>query len=393
MWATAERRPCLGLPVLLHSPEFALATSLEHGYKRGTHADGLQTLVDATMLLPACKAERLLPLIARLALRQGFAKLLATLREAGQTAIADTWQAVSRTDTVRNNSDNDGILAPANVRDGRRLEKSLLSRPAVYRLWEGLGRKASLERMLLRTLGPMSKPTAWSPQCEFDYDLCDARVMDRIGGPGWGWPEGKTCFWSDRGDARLLIPLQKLGNHLLLFRIAESRVSSANVSVHVFANGMFITTMEFKEESQTSQYSFFVPKRALFGPWLELSVPASRLQREPPAGSRRASSCCAACRRDAFRCSTPTGSSARNARRAQPGRSSRDRSQETGKFLRIKAKIEASPHHGHGELPEGFDPYVYVLSHADLFEAEVEPFDHYLQFGRRRKARVALKRN
>ena len=238
--------------------------------------------------------------------------------------------------------------------------------------------------MLLRTLGPMSKPTAWSPQCEFDYDLCDARVMDRIGGPGWGWPEGKTCFWSDRGDARLLIPLQKLGNHLLLFRIAESRVSSANVSVHVFANGMFITTMEFKEESQTSQYSFFVPKRALFGPWLELSFRPQAFSgdRQPDLEGFVMLRSVPARRLQVFDANwffsaqcTPE-LNLRILKGQEP---------EAGKFLRIKAKIEASPHHGHGELPQGFDPYVYVLSHADLFEAEVEPFDHYLQFGRREK--------
>jgi hypothetical protein len=51
------------------------------------------------------------------------------------------------------------------------------------------------------------------------------------------------------------------------------------------------------------------------------------------------------------------------------------------KLARIKAKIENSPHKNANELPDDFDPLLYVLSYGDLFEREVDPFEHFIRFG------------
>jgi hypothetical protein len=55
---------------------------------------------------------------------------------------------------------------------------------------------------------------------------------------------------------------------------------------------------------------------------------------------------------------------------------------EAGKFARIRNRIETSPHRHDQSLPEDFDPLVYVFTYRDLFDAEVDPYEHFLRFGR-----------
>jgi hypothetical protein len=52
------------------------------------------------------------------------------------------------------------------------------------------------------------------------------------------------------------------------------------------------------------------------------------------------------------------------------------------KFARIEAKMKNSPLKGSSELPANFDPLKYIFSYPDLFEHEVDPYEHFLTFGR-----------
>ena len=63
MWGSAMQTDFLGRAFLLQSPEFALQTSLRHGFFDGTSADNLQTLVDTASLLPICDTDVLKPLL------------------------------------------------------------------------------------------------------------------------------------------------------------------------------------------------------------------------------------------------------------------------------------------------------------------------------------------
>jgi hypothetical protein len=82
MWAASEPHACLGRTVHLQSAEYALAASLAHGFKYGTHGDKLQTFVDVAKLLPACKPEVLGPLIDTLDLHGALRSALSHLEEA-----------------------------------------------------------------------------------------------------------------------------------------------------------------------------------------------------------------------------------------------------------------------------------------------------------------------
>lgn len=55
---------------------------------------------------------------------------------------------------------------------------------------------------------------------------------------------------------------------------------------------------------------------------------------------------------------------------------------EASKWARIKNKMDASPLKDASDLPANFDPKQYVLSYPDLFEHEVDPYEHYLNWGR-----------
>jgi hypothetical protein len=54
---------------------------------------------------------------------------------------------------------------------------------------------------------------------------------------------------------------------------------------------------------------------------------------------------------------------------------------QASKFARIRKRIEESPYRSASEIPTGFNPVLYVLSYPDLFEHEVDPYEHYMRHG------------
>jgi Uncharacterised nucleotidyltransferase len=268
MWASGERVSFRGETLVLQSAEFALLSSLMHGFLQGDRGDALQTVIDAALLLPNCKADELHVLLSTSDLSAPFKTLISTYDRLGLSA---KWAKVL-VDRRRSNG-RKGISFTKLVRHRSRLrpnvETSLLRWPISYRIWEMLGRRPRLERLMLRLAGPFSRPlNAPSPDKD-DYDLRDCKVIDEIGGPGWSWPEpDHSCFWSDRPDARLLVPLRRVGDYLLVLRFADTASSKARIDI--FANGIGVATIDFKQHS-AAEYSFLIPRHILFGPWIELS--------------------------------------------------------------------------------------------------------------------------
>src|SRR5579871_4748037 len=383
MWATSESHVCLGRAVRLQSAEQALATSLAHGFKYGTHGDKLQTIVDASMLLRACRADILEPLISALGLRESWATVTSSLEEAG--ALAAGSPARELTDRMEPARRKTAAKAPSSAGLVAGSESTLLRRPALYRLWEKTGHKARLERLLIRVMGPFSKPLKWSGEFRDDYDLRDCAVIDRIGGPGWGWPEPDgTCFWSDRADVRLLIPLRGREDHMIVLGLSETAVASPNFTIHVFANGSRVTAMDVRHDRTTSQYCFFVSRYILSGAWVELSF-----RPRPYLGSDvilpetyYLSRGLSVSRLQIYRTDQANRILSHNQASRLHLRVLSGNEPEASKFKRIKARIETSPHRTSPALPEGFDPLVYIFTYPDLFEAEVDPYEHFLAFGR-----------
>ena len=371
MWQSGERFEFRGQSLLLQSPEFALVSSLWHGVVQGDRGDALQTIVDAVLLLPVCRSDRLAILLEKSDLLGPFRELMLILERVGARAILPKF-AFETAGTYE--------PAPGKWRYKPKTERSLLRRPLLYKLWNLLGKKSSLERLILRTSGPFSKPLSGKAPVRSDYDLSDCGTLDEVGGPGWSWPHS-GCFWSNGFDARLLIPLQHVGDYLVLLGLGGNL--SPDSRFYVFANGYPVTRINFSKV-HAADYCLIIPRNLLFGPWIELSL------RPQPAG-----------REDIHAFSVP----ARRLRVLDLNRVIdvhemaefcglekpkslylkilNGNEPEASKFARIKQRIETSAHRASPDLPHDFDPIAYVISYPDLFEHEVDPYEHYISSGRR----------
>jgi len=377
MWATGERVESNGRTLLLQSPEFALLSSLHHGFV-GTHADTLQTIVDAAALLPLCGKERLLLLLRKADLLDALENLHSIFE---RTGLSDVVPAEMRHPprTTESSARSLRIRSPAPAR--------LLNRPALYRIWQSLGCNAKLERWLIRLAGPLSKPLAGPAPSREQYDLSDCSVVDQLAGPGWGEPD-RDGFWTEgSADARLLIPLSHAGDHFLVLSIAEQFLVSQHAQIQVFANGTFLATIDLRGRIAAFEYCVLIPARALFGPWVEISLrPKSyRGDAQPPLGHysltrgvpvRRLRLLDAKRIADMF-----SAESKPELQKKALGGDER----EASKFARIKQKIDNSPYRHDSGIPLDFDPVLYVFSYADLFEHEVDPYEHFLAYGRKER--------
>ena len=52
----------------------------------------------------------------------------------------------------------------------------------------------------------------------------------------------------------------------------EQRLESHYSQIHVFANGTFLTTIDLRARLAASEYCVLIPRRALCGPWVEISL-------------------------------------------------------------------------------------------------------------------------
>ena len=394
MWSRKRSAQLLGESVWLPSPEMSLLGALLHGFRQGTRADALQTIVDAVDLLPICDQGQLASLVAQSGLNAELRMLRSALETAGSPSPMELdsgaggaahrprpWRATAGTVFFPTIQARRASRVPR-----ERVERSLLCHPSLYRAWEALGRLSVAERMLIRLFGPMSRTLGRPDSATTIYDLRDCESIDLIGGPGWGWPEPEhTCFWADRADVRLLVPTRSMADHVVTLSFAEHRLASPAASFDVFANGKFLSFVDLRQRPQVADYVVFVPAAVLFGCWVELSFRPRPYPTEEDASSN---------------CSLRRSLPIRQLRIATLADQIADltalrripllhekilKGEEPYKsrFDRIVGKVRISPHRFAGHLPGDFDPIRYVLNYADLFEAEVDPFEHFLLHGQK----------
>jgi hypothetical protein len=210
--------------------------------------------------------------------------------------------------------------------------------------------------------------------------------MDEVGGIGWSWPDlSQQCFWSDRADARLLLPVRRGADHLLVLSFAESRTRSAAPRFDVFVNGRRAALIDFRAHPEVASYVLHVRRRAIFADWLEVSFRPHDYVAQAEAISNYPARLGAPLHAvDVMRMDGKAG--ALFDERAVPLLCERILKREEpyfSKFEAVKNKIASSPFSGSPDLPDGFDPIRYVLYYHDLLMAEVDPFEHYLHYGRR----------
>lgn len=369
-WKTACACGYSDVIVRMPSPEFSVVGALDHGLMEGTRADALQTLVDCWYWLSLCDRRKLMEAM----------ELSGTSDLARSVAAAYEEAGLHRDDHILKLAA--ARPSPRSPASGLRVRRDELvgQNRRSYRVWEGLGRRPLIERLILRTLGPFSKPLAPSTGPRPEYDLRDCAVIDEIGGSGWGWPEAEhTCFWSDQADNRLLVTLPEMRDYLAILSVSISARHSPNPQVSVFVNGWPARELDLQTASRT-KFAILVPRAHLFGPWIEFSFRPTGFHAKPFSKySERRSLPAVRLRIIA----ADQAGIALAGRDPTPMQQKVERGEEPycSKFKRLEIKINGSAFKSDPRLPVDFDPVSYILLYEDLLNAEVDPFWHFIVFG------------
>jgi hypothetical protein len=368
VWSTAETADFLGVPVLMPSPECSTVSALHHGFSEGTRSDSLQTLVDCRHWLPRCHRKRLREWISL----TGTAELVELLGTAFKDARLPVDEPASQLPTVEPSAKPVGT-----IKSGIRPDLSVVRHRRLYRLWEWLGRRATMERLILRFCGPFSKPPRRPTKGRLEYDLRDCTVIDEIGGPGWGWPEPEhTCFWSDQADNRLLVDLPAVQDYLVILSLSDAAKGSPNPQIAVYLNGRLARHLDLRTENHM-KFTLLVPGSVLFGRWLELSFRPTGFDKRPFSTYAERRSLPAV----SLQIIPAERAAAVFAVASLRGKVDRGEEPYQSKFKRVELKMRESVFKNDPRLPADFDPVSYVLLYDDLLEAEVDPYHHFIGYG------------
>jgi hypothetical protein len=223
--------------------------------------------------------------------------------------------------------------------------------------------------------------------CQEHYDLSEGSVVDQLVGPGWGEPD-RDSFWTDGGaDARLLIPLNHSGDHLLVLGMAEQFLVSQHAYMQVFANGTFLATIDLRGRIAAFEHCVLIPKRALFGPWVEISLRSKSYRggAQPASGDYALTRGVPVNRLRLLDVTRIGGMFSTDNKPELQMKVLRGDEPEASKFARIKQKIDNSPYRRASGVPIDFNPLFYVFSYSDLFEHEIDPYEHFLVYGRKER--------
>jgi hypothetical protein len=272
LWADAESIVYLGNSGRIQSAEDSLVTILCDRLKSDDRSDALLSAVDAARLLPVCRPERLASRLATASLVGSFRELTTLLRELGApeesvvritSSIASTAAAI---DSITPDSVGRERAATADV--------AVTRKAAHFFLWHMLGRRARIERMLLRFGGPFfDTPKGFERRRDnvapIDFDLI---------GYADGAIEGDDLrIILDPADIRVLIPLPSMGDHTVIIEFVADDMSVCGGRINVFANGRYLATLDREDVVGAGQWRVFVPGDVLFGRWVELSLRAERV--------------------------------------------------------------------------------------------------------------------
>src|SRR5262249_54918840 len=145
LWEGARSFPVLGQQLLVPSPEIALAHSITHGFRNGSRADLLQTVIDSVRWLRDCSAFALRRVLSWAGLNQDFQDLRSVLAASG-VEVPFELESESPTLVVEMNKrrhflpalDRLQVRRASRVRSAR-LERQLLRWPRFYQAWEAIG--------------------------------------------------------------------------------------------------------------------------------------------------------------------------------------------------------------------------------------------------------------
>lgn len=371
LWETSQELSLKGVLVQMPTPEFALLLILQHAFVFGTRNDVLQAIIDIAKLKANINHTSMQALLKSLSLKNVYDQVINVIDHIQQ----DKTLLAKEDCKPKNTFSIEGNLS---IVTSQKPENQLVRFPKLYHAWQALGFNSSIERLLLQLLGPISKPLAGSTYSSLSWDVRECQILDTIGGPGWTWPEPEhTCFWSDRADARLLLPLPKQDEYLLIINLGEHWKGRPNYEVTVYANGHALGDLPLDYHCQAV---YWISRYMLYGNWVEISFRPKHFLKEMKARPTRV---CVPLRQMRLIAQQEAGDYFQKVPNPNWLMRSILNQEEPyySKYQNIRSKLMLSPECISPALPPHFDPLYYILLNPDLLDAQVDPYEHFIHHG------------
>jgi hypothetical protein len=242
--------------LLLPTVEWVLASSLQHGFLKGTRGDKVQSIFDFYHLYKLCNTNELRRTM-RVSGIESEGNLLRNLIGDGnpnalKSLLSDEIFHYTNPPWLRNMSR--GKLKRFNIRyksiiPKNQMDYRMLNNYFIYRMWEILGRSSTVENIIFRYLGFFTKGIELIP-----LEIEDILTI------GWQLPDGKE-IWSDRADCRMKLDLTNKSCTSLKIKLSENFKISPNPIGFIYINGVYSGAYNLKEDLTRDFLEVAIPEK------------------------------------------------------------------------------------------------------------------------------------
>ena len=248
--------------IFFENPEFAVLNCIEHAIYTGNETDQAQMILDLEKLLPTIDEKKLFSLLSdsvylkvNIKTQYIFNYIKYFFRSINSKVFVpdikiNFWRSqlnkvINKFDVTAINFNTSKLLTilyKLKIILFTQTEKSLLRYPAIYFIWQLTNFNSTIEKIILRLLGPMSLLDENKKEYKTLYLPYKCKEMDKIGGPGWAFPINKPhkCFWGDRHDSRILIYLKERKTHKLTIYLTKMFEYQLYYDINIYVNGYFL---------------------------------------------------------------------------------------------------------------------------------------------------------
>jgi hypothetical protein len=228
--------------LLVPETEWVIASSVQHGFLKGTLGDKIQSILDyyhLCLMSNQTKLEKYLTLsgvseegnlIKEVILNKNLASISSLLSFKLFDYKNPPWlREMSKGKFTRFRIRTESILPKENM-DYKNINNYI-----IYRIWERLGRSALIEKKIIKLKGFLTK--------RLDKNVENIEDVLTI---GWQLPDGHE-IWSDRADCRLLIDSLPLKTKGIKIQLSKNFKISPNPIGFIYINGELVGAYNLKE--------------------------------------------------------------------------------------------------------------------------------------------------
>lgn len=229
--------------LLIPSVEWVLASSVQHGFLKGTRGDKIQSIFDFYHLYKLCNTAKLSRVMEVSGVENEGYLLRDFILNGNQSALkallSEELFNYTNPPWLRYMSRgffNRLIIRYKSILPSNKMDKKMFNHYLIYRIWEKLGRLSFLENPIFRFFGFFTKNLEPHP-----------RKIEDILTIGWQLPDGKE-IWSDRADCRIKLNLAGKGCTFIRIKLSENYKISPNPIGFIYINGIYSGAYNLKED-------------------------------------------------------------------------------------------------------------------------------------------------